>query len=672
MTTHQRSQMSRNETPVLIRAGATLALLGLGLLAGIATADVLYVDDDAPSGGDGLSWDTAYRFLQDALQDAAGGRGQIHEIRVAQGLYRPDRDEVHPDGTGDRQATFWLVNGVELLGGFAGLGAPDPDERDIVLYETVLSGDLAGDDKPDFVNYEENSFHIVTGNGCYETTVIDGFTIQSGNGNGAYDLDQDRGGGMVNLFGSPTVSNCTFQANLSDFHGGAMYNYKQGPSILDCTFIDNASNGEYGQGGAIFNYFSAPMIAACTFEANFATRGGAVVNDFGAPCMVDCIFVHNEAIDSGGAVRNEGYTTAEVDGCTFMANTADEGGGLFNAGNCTPTIVNGLFIENTAHSGGGACNTAYRPEFLNCEFARNQAAYGAGLYTEGPSYSTNTPIYIGCRFFSNHATYDGGGIYSKGGTHNHTCVSFVNCLVIGNDAGDQGGAMFEYTYGGAAILANSVLAANSAPIAGGIWCSVGTGHVYNTNVRDCGDDSIVGPLVVMFSNIEGGHEGLGNIDADPLFVRNPDPGADGVWGTDDDDYGDLHLTAGSPCIDAGHNGAIPADVPDLDEDGCTAERIPFDYEGNARFADDPDTDDTGCGLPVVVDMGPYEFPGAEAGQILIADINADGAVDTLDLLELLAAWGEQTEACCPSDLNFDWVVDVLDLLTVLGHWGACE
>ena len=54
---------------------------------------VLYVDDDAPFGGDGTSWDTAYRFLQDAMTDA--GRGGIAEIRVGQGTYKPDRDEAN-------------------------------------------------------------------------------------------------------------------------------------------------------------------------------------------------------------------------------------------------------------------------------------------------------------------------------------------------------------------------------------------------------------------------------------------------------------------------------------------------------------------------------------------------------------------------------------------------
>ena len=52
---------------------------------------ILYVDDDAPLGGDGLSWDTAYRFLQDALATASDST----EIRVAQGAYQPDLGLTH-------------------------------------------------------------------------------------------------------------------------------------------------------------------------------------------------------------------------------------------------------------------------------------------------------------------------------------------------------------------------------------------------------------------------------------------------------------------------------------------------------------------------------------------------------------------------------------------------
>ena len=60
---------------------------------------------------------------------------------MGQGIYRPDRNSANPNGSGDRGARFELLNGVSLKGGFAGFGAPNPDQRDIALYETILSGD---------------------------------------------------------------------------------------------------------------------------------------------------------------------------------------------------------------------------------------------------------------------------------------------------------------------------------------------------------------------------------------------------------------------------------------------------------------------------------------------------------------------------------------------------
>ena len=129
------------------------AVVATTLASSMAQAQIRYVDDDAALGGDGLSWGTAYRFFQHALANAAG----VTAIHVAQGTYKPDQDEGGNVTPGDRAAAFQLLNGVALMGGFAGIGQPNPDERDIELYETILSGDLLGDDGPDFENNEENS-----------------------------------------------------------------------------------------------------------------------------------------------------------------------------------------------------------------------------------------------------------------------------------------------------------------------------------------------------------------------------------------------------------------------------------------------------------------------------------------------------------------------------------
>lgn len=53
-----------------------------------------------------------------------------------------------------------------------------------------------------------------------------------------------------------------------------------------------------------------------------------------------------------------------------------------------------------------------------------------------------------------------------------------------------------------------------------------------------------------------------------------------------------------------------------------------------------------------------------------ADVNRDGSVDFIDLLEVLAAWDTVCENCswCPADTDGNRVVDFSDLLNVLASW----
>ena len=111
----------------------------------------------------------------------------------------------------------------------------------------------------------------------------------------------------------------------------------------------------------------------------------------------------------------------------------------------------------------------------------------------------------------------------------------------------------------------------------------------------------------------------GNIDDNPVFVRTPDAGTNG-WGDADDDYGDLRPSAGSPCIDAGSNGAVSPDETDLDCDGNKLEPTPQDINGLPRFVDgDSDSE-------VIVDMGAYEF-GSFVGSRIFVDASTTGVND---------------------------------------------
>ena len=68
---------------------------------------------------------------------------------------------------------------VSIYGGYAGYGQPDPNERNIEIYETILSGDLNGDDAAGG-DHSENSYHVISGNNLQNTDILDGFTIKGG------------------------------------------------------------------------------------------------------------------------------------------------------------------------------------------------------------------------------------------------------------------------------------------------------------------------------------------------------------------------------------------------------------------------------------------------------------------------------------------------------------
>jgi hypothetical protein len=132
------------------------------LSAHSAWAVDIYVDQNADGQfHNGTSWTNAYTDLQSALATA----NNEDTIYVAQGTYKP--------GT-DRAATFQLINGVTLLGGYpTGGGTRDPKTN-----VTTLSGDI-GTPR----DSSDNSYHVVTGSGTNSTARLDGFTVSSGNAN---------------------------------------------------------------------------------------------------------------------------------------------------------------------------------------------------------------------------------------------------------------------------------------------------------------------------------------------------------------------------------------------------------------------------------------------------------------------------------------------------------
>jgi len=321
-------------------------------------AKTIYVDADATGANNGSSWTDAYRFLQDALTDADSS-AKPAEIRVAQGTYRPDEDSLHPDGTGSREATFQLIDGVTLKGGYAGFGERDPNAWDVELYKTILSGDLNGDDvnvgNPADLRYEptraENSYHVTNGSGTDPTAVMNGFTI-TGAYTGGY------GGGMlIREGGSPTLINCIFAGNWAQEGGGGIGNYMGSPVLFKCTLSGNSAEDTGGGMLTSGEGQSNLTLINCTFSDNFVQgQGGGMYNEATRLTLTNCRFTRNSAA-YGGAMDNVPLISGTLTNCTFIGNSATQSGGVMRSILSNVLLTNCTFTGNSAPNGNAlACD----------------------------------------------------------------------------------------------------------------------------------------------------------------------------------------------------------------------------------------------------------------------------------------------------------------------------
>lgn len=627
-------------------------LLSVCVLASSDGVTYRYVDDDAPPGGDGHSWRTAHRYLQDALVDLQ----PFTNIRVAGGEYRPDRSTIDPDGTGDRFATFDLTSGVTYLGGYAGLTSDTPYDRDPERYPSILTGDLLGDDGPEFANNEENSHHVVTTSDADASAIIDGFTITAGHANGPLGPNLD-GAGINNLGGSPSISNCIFIHNVANTDtfphysssGGGIYIYGGSPRIAGCTFDSNI--GGAAGGGGIYTAYGNPIIIDCVFVNNFAgvNFGGAALSSFTSnTIVVGCIFRDNSTFPGGGhgaAVSNWGLSLPMYRDCLFERNHS---GGSAGAMSGIALVERCTFVDNKAEGYGGAIGGAYPFAIVrDCVFRNNRAGrHGGALH-----FNHRGGTFINCWFQGNIAGGEGGAL-SLSSTKSGSRA--VNCVLIDNHAG-IGGAVF--TRGGhTSLFSNCLLADNVATVAGGAIAGY-VASTANSIIRGNTPDQVDpdADVRISFCNIEGGWvgAGAGNIDADPLFVDRP--------------QFDFRLQADSPCIDAGWTLGVPLDVADVDNDGDALELMPLDLDDRPRFVDAKRTD-TGCGSRAHVDLGPFEYALGQSAQPKYGDLDSDGLIGLSDLLILLDVFGESDS--CEADFDGDGHVGFLDMITLLGLWRA--
>jgi hypothetical protein len=248
---------------------------------------------------------------------------------------------VHTISPSDATASFWLVDGVALYGGFAGTET-ELGQRDWLANPTSLSGDIGQDDEvgsglywyQNWNIHTPNVGHVVRAENVGPAAVLDGFTVEKGHTGPA---------------GTPAGSSLMF--------GGGLYCISASPTIR---FLENYSH--LGHGAGLFTYgTSTPAIARCEFSRNVAVSGTGDVQ--------------------GAGLCHYGDLPIEVVGSRFEDNLAKHfypvstykayGGGL-------ASFLSGITVRDSV-------------------FARNKAQFGGGLITWGPSTIVN------CLFIGNEA-----------------------------------------------------------------------------------------------------------------------------------------------------------------------------------------------------------------------------------------------------------------------------
>ena len=444
-------------------------------------AAVHYVKWDADGANNGTSWSDAYVDLQSALAAAVSGE----EIWVAAGIYKPT------SGT-DRSVSFVLKTGVAVYGGFAGTESLR-DQRDLVLNPTILSGDIG------VVNdNSDNSYHVVVGSNTNNSAVLDNFVVTGGNAN-AY--PHDKGGGIYNDRGSPTIMAVSIEKNYATF-GGGMYN-------------GDTQNGMTSQG-------SHPILVNVNFISNTAVEGGGMENQFSSsPSITNAWFYDNTAIRSGGGMLNMYNSSPALALVDFVKNDAAAGGGMAND-QSSPTLTDVTFRENLASAyGGGMSNVnGSNPILRNLTFSGNTAVDAQDTYGGGMSNYLSSPALTNVTFHNNSATY-GGGILNRDGSSNPI---LIHVTLSGNRAFVTAGGIAN---SGNVVIRNSIL-----------WGNEG-GEVFNVN----------GTADVAYSIVQGGYPGAGNLDADPLLGPLQ---SNGRFVTQT-----MALLPGSPAIEAANNTYCP-------------------------------------------------------------------------------------------------------------------
>ena len=248
------------------------------------------------------------------------------------------------------------------------------DEDSTIISSTIIDGGQDGS----VVIFENNE---------NENAIIEGFTIQNGNG---YFADPDENG--------------TFYT-----YGGGIYCKGSSPIIKDLIITNNS--GDEGGGGGIFLYEASPLITGCFITGNTTDDvGGGLYARYSNVSILNTKFISNEAdLGAGCYLRNESIPTlTNVD---FISNiAANSGGGILLKDNADAIMSNVKIVSNIAEGlGGGLYLNNADPIIDYALVALNTGSAGGGVYIRNNS----DPIFNNMTVAYNSSGFDDSGVYLR-------------------------------------------------------------------------------------------------------------------------------------------------------------------------------------------------------------------------------------------------------------------
>lgn len=339
---------------------------------------IIYVDVDRPTGGDGLTWNTAFNDLQMAIAQADACTGITTEIWIAEGVYTPH--------TSDRTVPFILPHNVQVVGGFDGTEVDRYIDRPSPLTNVILSGDLLFDDvagvfPQNIVPGPDNSQGVILVPRERFGSLSD-LTVSGGNADGAAGGSAEGGGIRVEepsgIFeaGRLELNNVKVSDNTALFRGGGI---QSGGDLI--VFNSQVSFNTAQDGAGIQTTGSFTLIADSVISLNVATRFG------------------------GGLHEIQGQTV-NISNSAFASNSAVDGGAMSVSGDVT--IVATVFGLNKAGDKGGAVfGNAAGLSILTSEFSFNTSdRLGGAVFVSAPDALISSST-----FDANRATTAGGAVF---------------------------------------------------------------------------------------------------------------------------------------------------------------------------------------------------------------------------------------------------------------------